>query len=468
MDDGLIPIERRSDISKTVDARGEALAASGRPRTLGAAAGWAPPGRDNDFARSAGQVYRRLRALEADLAGVNAIVAMHPDPILLVNAQREIVLGNAAAYRLFGGDMEGCDLAAALTAPAILDATDRALRNGRTAVVDFALGDPVERHFRCRIGLLADYAETGRTALLTMTDFTEVKRSEKARADFVANASHELRTPLAILMGFIETLTGSAADDPEAQQRFLPIMQQQAARMARLVDDLLSLSRIELTEHAPPTAKVKLPPLVRGVSQALRLRAAERGMRIELSIARNLPAVIGDPDELSQVFQNLIDNAIKYAAPNTAIIVTATHSSRLPRGVQVSVRDRGEGIAARHLSRLTERFYRVDTARSCAAGGTGLGLAIVKHVLTRHRGQLDIESQVGEGSTFTVHLSALAPGQPAESTSDPSRTLAAPAPDAERPPRKRTRLNGSRRPIARAHTAGRRLADDLTTNSRKG
>jgi two-component system phosphate regulon sensor histidine kinase PhoR len=226
------------------------------------------------------------------------------------------------------------------------------------------------------------------------------------RADFVANASHELRTPLAILLGFIETLTGAAADDPEAQQRFLPIMQQQAGRMARLVDDLLSLSRIELTEHAAPTDRVDVAEIVGPVARALTLRAAEHNMRIELEITDGLPPVLGEADELAQVFQNLIDNAIKYAKPDTAITVSVGLSSKIAGGVAVRVRDRGEGIAKRHLSRLTERFYRVDRDRSRAVSGTGLGLAIVKHVVNRHQGVLDIESKVGKGSVFSVHLAA--------------------------------------------------------------
>ena len=339
-----------------------------------------------------------------ELASANAILAMHPDPLLLVHGERVVVRANAAANRLFGGDLLRRDLASVLSDADILEATDAVLRGDSGKVVDFTILARIDRHFRARIEPLPDYTGDGRSALITITEFTEVKRAERLRADFVANASHELRTPLAILLGFIETLNGSAADDPEAQRRFLPIMQQQAARMARLVDDLLSLSRIELTEHAPPSTQIKVPRILRVVSEALALRAAERGMWIEIELGEKLPMVMGDRDELAQVLQNLIDNAIKYATPNTAIVVSARPSTKLHPGVAISIQDHSDGIAERHLARLTERFYRVDTARSRSVGGTGLGLAIVKHVVNRHRGILDIESKIGEGSTFTVHL----------------------------------------------------------------
>ena len=347
--------------------------------------------------------FRAVRG-EWELANANAILAMHPDPLLLVHGRRQVVRANAASRKLFGEDILHRDLASVLNEPEVLAATDAILGGASGTYVDFTLPARVDRHFRARIEPLPDYAGDGLAALLTITDFTELKRVERMRADFVANASHELRTPLAILLGFIETLNGSAADDPEAQRRFLPIMHQQAARMARLVDDLLSLSRIELTEHALPSTQLRIPRVLRVVAEALRLRAAERGMSIELKLADRLPLVVGDRDEISQVFQNLIDNAIKYAAPNTAIVVTAQPSAKLHPGVAISIRDHGEGIADRHLTRLTERFFRVDTARSRAVGGTGLGLAIVKHVVNRHRGILEIDSRLGEGSTFTVHL----------------------------------------------------------------
>jgi two-component system phosphate regulon sensor histidine kinase PhoR len=184
-------------------------------------------------------------------------------------------------------------------------------------------------------------------------------------------------------------------------------MGEQARRMARLVDDLLSLSRIELNEHVAPTGRVALSPVIDEVARGLELRAKERDIRIVRALPADLPEVLGDRDELAQIFQNLLDNAVKYGKPHSEVTVSGGVGGAItPTFVSVAVADRGDGIAGEHLPRLTERFYRVDTARSRELGGTGLGLAIVKHILNRHRGRLDIASIPGEGSTFTVSLRA--------------------------------------------------------------
>jgi two-component system phosphate regulon sensor histidine kinase PhoR len=245
-------------------------------------------------------------------------------------------------------------------------------------------------------------AADGSLALVVLHDTTALRRAERMRADFVANASHELKTPIAGLAGFIETLRGPARDDASARERFLGIMGEQADRMRRLVDDLLMLSRIEQHEHARPDAAVDLGRVLRSVLDLLQLKAASRSVRIELDLDPALPRAVGDSDELTIVFQNLVDNAVKYARPGTAVRIAAR-----PLGedrVAVAVADEGDGIPAAHLPRLTERFYRVDAARSRQLGGTGLGLAIVKHVVNRHRGRLDIQSAPGKGSVFTVVL----------------------------------------------------------------
>jgi two-component system phosphate regulon sensor histidine kinase PhoR len=269
----------------------------------------------------------------------------------------------------------------------------------------------VERHLAARAMRLPAEIPGEIVAILALADVTANRRGEQMRADFIANVSHELRTPLASLIGFIETLRGPARDDPAAHARFLAIMHDQAARMSRLVSDLLSLSRIELDEHRPPTGHVDLARVLAAVSDALRPQAAERGIKIVLDLAADLPAVPGDEDQLAQVFQNLVVNAIQYAGANTEVTMRAHLASPAPNqvggpggAIAVAVIDRGEGIERRHLPRLTERFYRVDAARSRAVGGTGLGLAIVKHVMSRHRGALAIESEPGKGSTFTVYL----------------------------------------------------------------
>jgi two-component system, OmpR family, phosphate regulon sensor histidine kinase PhoR len=348
----------------------------------------------------------------ARLASAEAIIEKIPDPLILLDDRRQIVRANAAAAALVGTLSPPCDLAAVLRNPAVLTAADAILRGEAARSVKFTLTVPVERQLRARFARIDRPALDAAVAVVTLHDVTELKRAEQMRADFIANASHELRTPLATLTGFIETLRGPARDDAEARERFLAIMGGQAMRMTRLVEDLLSLSRIELNEHVLPQGRVALTPLLQHLAETLELRAGERDMRIVLAVPPDLPDVQGDRDELAQVFQNLLDNAIKYGRAGTEISVgvatgrrPATISGRGPGGfVSVAIRDRGEGIAREHLPRLTERFYRVDTARSREMGGTGLGLAIVKHIVNRHRGFLEIDSTAGEGSTFTVLL----------------------------------------------------------------
>ena len=353
---------------------------------------------------------QRIRGLEIELAGSNAVLAALPDPLILINERREVVSQNAAAKLLFGDHVLRRDLAVALRQPAVLTAVDTVLAGGAGRLVEFDLGSPVERHMTARIDPLPARTEDGVVLLVSLHDLTSVKRAEQMRADFVANASHELRTPLSTLVGFIETLQGPAADDEEARIKFLAIMQQQASRMARLVEDLLSLSRIEMNEHLPPTKPIDVVTVLRHVGQTLEMKAAARGMSIEYEVADEGAKVLGDADELAQLFQNLIDNAIKYARRDTAITIGVAPSRRFRGGFAIQVRDRGEGIPRTHLPRLTERFYRVDTARSREMGGTGLGLAIVKHIINRHRGLLEIDSEMGEGTVFTVHLRHSMPG----------------------------------------------------------
>jgi two-component system, OmpR family, phosphate regulon sensor histidine kinase PhoR len=362
----------------------------------------------------------RVASAETRAAAAEAVVAAIPDPLILLDERRLIVRSNAPAAAFVGAGSGPRDLASALRNPAVLAAADAVLRGEPARVVEFAAAVPVERHLRARFARIGSPSLDGAVAVLTLHDITELKRAEQMRADFIANASHELRTPLATLTGFIETLLGPAREDGEARERFLAIMHQQAGRMTRLVEDLLSLSRIELNEHVMPQDEVVLEPLLADLAEALELRAGERGMRICLAVPGDLPDVLGDRDELAQLFQNLLDNAIKYGRAGTEITVTAETATR-PRAdgglapiplVSVAVRDRGEGISREQLPRLTERFYRVDTARSREMGGTGLGLAIVKHIVNRHRGVFEIESTPGVGSIFTVHLRPSSPAVP--------------------------------------------------------
>ena len=363
----------------------------------------------------------RVRTFEERADAAEAVIAAAPDPLILLDMRRRIVGANAQATAFIGPLSELRDLATALRNPAVLAAADAVLGGETARVVDFTITAPLERQLRARLARIDHPPPNSAVAVLALHDITQLKRAEQMRADFIANASHELRTPLASLIGFIETLRGPARDDAEAQQRFLAIMHQQASRMTRLVEDLLSLSRIELNEHVMPRDRVELSSLLQHVVESLELRAAERRMTIHLALPPNIPAVIGDHDELAQVFQNLVDNAIKYGRSGTEITVSGDTKWRRPSGdagstpfIAIAVRDHGEGIAREHLPRLTERFYRVDTARSREMGGTGLGLAIVKHILNHHRGFLEIDSAPGAGSVFTVFLHP----QPSDAISD--------------------------------------------------
>jgi two-component system, OmpR family, phosphate regulon sensor histidine kinase PhoR len=359
----------------------------------------------------------RERGLVEHAAEAESVLARLPDPLLLVDWQRRIRLANPAAETLLEGPLPGRNLTSVLRQPELLDAVDRALDQGEGATVAFTMPVPVERSFDAHVLPLAAGAREGATVLLALQDMTRILRADRLRADFVANASHELRTPLSTLLGFIETLRGPAKEDSEARTKFLTIMQEQASRMARLVGDLLSLSRIELNEHSVPTEVVALQPVLASVADSLAMKAAARNMTIELPADLGaLPPVQGEQDELIQLFQNLIDNALKYGRAGTSVRVLARRSeppaamSPARPAVAVAVIDQGEGISRQHLPRLTERFYRVDTARSRDLGGTGLGLAIVKHIVSRHRGALEIESELGQGSRFTVFLPLFEPG----------------------------------------------------------
>jgi two-component system phosphate regulon sensor histidine kinase PhoR len=355
----------------------------------------------------------------------------------MLDANRQVVRDNAAARELLGPSLAGRDLAAVLRNPAILEAVDAVLE-GEEAIVDveFSFQVPVERHFSARIARISDTDQQPVAVVIALHDLTVLKRAEEMRSDFVANASHELRTPISVLLGCIQTLRGSARDDPEAQAEFIGLMEGQAERMARLVDDLLSLSRIEMNEHAVPTRPVSLRQIAAQVVNDLQIKAEAQGIRIETEFSADLPDVPGDKDDLYRALQNLVDNALKYAAEDSTVTISArpasedqlSQLSRNARYVAVSVKDRGEGIAPQHLPRLTERFYRVDTARSRQLGGTGLGLAIVKHVVNRHRGVLLIYSVLGEGSTFTIVLPSLA-----ESAAAKPVQLPPPRPDANAP-----------------------------------
>ncbi len=351
----------------------------------------------------------RTMASRATLVGLlrradEAVVERLPDPLIVLAADRSVRRANAAARTAFGADM-----LAVLRHPVLRGAVDRAFAQGTPQHAALTIPVPIPRELQATAIVMDPPLADGGRAMIVLSDRTRERAAERTRADFVANASHELRTPLASLIGFIETLRGPAADDRPAQQRFLAIMAEQAERMNRIIDDLLGLSRIELTEHRPPSESVDLAALVPRIAAGFEPRMAARRVTLAVEVAGSLPPVVADADQLAQVLHNLLDNAVKYGREAGTIRLSVRAVATEPRfpvrpGVLIAVADDGTGIPREHLPRLTERFYRVDAGRSRAVGGTGLGLAIVKHIVNRHRGQLAIESEEGAGTTVSVWL----------------------------------------------------------------
>ena len=359
-----------------------------------------------------------------------------PDPLILVDGgvredvgSRRFVYANDAARRLLRLQRPQGALTTAVRAPEVLEAVDAALFDGSPSHADYIIRGVQDRLWRASALPLAQPEGAPRLALLTLRDETELRRGEQTRAAFLANASHELRTPLASLTGFIETLRGHAREDPVARERFLGIMHLQAERMRVLIDDLMSLSRIELGEHIPPSGQTDMTTLVIDVLDALGPMAKARAVTFEPHLSATGEAVAAaDRNQIVQVIQNLVENAIKYTPGEGRVVVevisdvtaaeaTAPASELAARFailtperatgkryVAVRVRDFGPGIDRNHLPRLTERFYRVEGQKAHERPGTGLGLAIVKHILNRHRGGLVVESGPGAGTLFTAYV----------------------------------------------------------------
>ncbi len=326
-----------------------------------------------------------------------------PTAVLLINEDGRVEVANPAALELFGQDPVGLNSISMLRQSSLLTAIDEALRNAKASDAEFLhAGRTGERSYRVHVHPV----DNG--ALLTFSDTSELQRSEQMRREFVANVSHELRTPLTSLTGFIETLRTAAKDDPVARERFLEIMDQEAGRMGRMVEDLLSLSRVEADERIRPRTMVNLSGVIRSVVATLEGKLKDAECQIDLIGADEKHMILGDRDQLIQLYLNLTENAIKYGGNGKTIHISLEYVPRDPAlrvsAVRVDVRDEGEGIAGFHLPRLTERFYRIDDHRSREKGGTGLGLSIVKHIVNRHRGRIKIISEQSVGSTFSTIL----------------------------------------------------------------
>lgn len=365
---------------------------------------------------------------DPDVAQFSPLLEALPDPALLIDSEGRVLASNRAARKALQFEAAGLRLSAILRQPELLDAAAAAAKQGKSRTVDYESTGQVEEHFRCYVASVAWSEKTA--ALLVFHDQTAQMTTERSRAEFLANASHELRTPLASLSLIVETLNGPARDDPKARDTFLNMMQGQVDRMSRLVNDLLSLSRIELNEHVPPAESADLAAVAQEAVNALAPVAEGEGVKLRLSLPERPALVVGDRFQLVQVAQNLIANAVRYSPPGGEIYVSVgvadTREEVLDRCNRLwpdagrvslltpppsphpyaflSVRDEGVGVPRRHLPRLGERFFRVERADGAEQSGMGLGLAIVKHIVNRHRGGLTVESVPGKGANFAVYL----------------------------------------------------------------
>ena len=331
-----------------------------------------------------------------------------PDPVILLDNDRKIVFFNNAALKIFNVQID-FDIVNTVRDPVLLRSVDEVLAKIISVETILTLSNPVKITYKVRVipvSLATNSANV--RILLLFSDISSEMVVEKIRQDFINNVSHELRSPLASLIGFIETIQGPAKDDAESQKKFLSIMMSEAQRMSRMVEDLLSLSKVEVIERMRPEEPADLTNLITMTMELFAKRARDRSMNIKLDMVDNLPLIEGDADELLQVFNNLVDNAIKYGREKTNIHIKMRVIDRIPdtgdTGISIVVENEGDGINPEEVPRLTERFYRTNKGRSRALGGTGLGLAIVKHIITRHRGRLIINSNLNDKTTFTVFL----------------------------------------------------------------
>jgi len=330
-----------------------------------------------------------------------------PLPILIISEDHRISFANHAAQELLGEDVAGNDVSLYLRQTQLVEAIQKIFVGKIKFAGVIRFTNSQKRSFDVTISRVSGTGtkDVQTQAMAFFYEVTSMLQTEQMRVDFVANASHELRTPLSSIIGFIETLQGPAKDDLPAQERFLEIMQTETERMVRLIDDLLSLSRIEMSRHESPDSEVNLTAMINSIVATAAATGKARDITFETSIAAGAERVIADPDQLMQVLINLTVNAAKYADRETTVFVSASICKDNDK-IIISIRDEGPGILQEHLARLTERFYRIDDARSRKMGGTGLGLAIVKHILLRHDSLLNIESKIGKGTIFSFELKA--------------------------------------------------------------
>ena len=353
--------------------------------------------------------------LEAQTLSDTAVLDTLPDPLMMIDENGIILGANLAARTLFGKKIREKNIDKVINSNNFIKAVQRILNNeSDSEALVFYLTKPIEQKLYAHIKRLPFVSKGNAIAVISIYDLTKATKIEKMQSDFVANASHELRTPLAVISGFIETLQTSAKDDKEAQDKFLNIMKEQAEYMSALIENLLSLSKIELMQDNLPNQKVNLVKVIDDVVQALSIKAHEQQTDIQFFIDADLPEITADYNQIKQVVQNLTDNAIKYGTPNNDIIIKLEKIDKIPpapnlkieagEAAAISITNKGPKISEEKLARLTERFYRMQEHKDKNIKGTGLGLSIAKQIIMRHRGNLTVKSNAYTGTTFTVYL----------------------------------------------------------------
>ena len=353
--------------------------------------------------------------LEAQTISDTAVLDTLPDPIMMIDRDGNIIGANLSSRNLFGSNITDKNVEQIISSNNFIEAVSRVLKKeSESENLIFYIKKPVEQKLYAHIKQLPYLSKGRAVAVISLYDMTKAMKIEKMQSDFVANASHELRTPLAIISGFIETLRTTAKDDAEAREKFLKIMQEQTDYMSSLIENLLSLSKIEMSQDTLPDEKVDVAKIIGDVANALTMKAKEREINIHTFIESNLPVITADGHQVKQVIQNLTDNAVKYGVAKSDLLIKARIVDAIPpsksfkvatgKAVAVSVNNKGPKISPENLARLTERFYRMQEHKDLNIKGTGLGLAIAKHIILRHKGNLTVTSTAYNGTTFTIYL----------------------------------------------------------------
>jgi len=358
---------------------------------------------------------KKNNELEAQTLSDTAVLDTLPDPLIMIDETGIVSGANLAARSMFGKSIRQKSIDKIIDSNNFIEAVNRILKNeSETESIIFYISKPIDQKLYAHIKKLPQISNGNAVAVISIYDLTKAMKIEKMQSDFVANASHELRTPLAIISGFIETLQTSAKNDQDAQDKFLKIMKEQAEYMSALIENLLSLSRIELMQDTIPNEKTDIFKIMNEVADALEIKAKNNKMEIHTFSEDEIPEIVADRNQVKQLIQNLTDNAIKYGSQNNDIMIKLEKVDVIPQtqnikthkgpAVAISINNKGPKISDDNLARLTERFYRMQEHKDKNIKGTGLGLSIAKQIVIRHRGNITVKSNAYTGTTFTIYL----------------------------------------------------------------